>query len=282
MGKVLFGLKNVHYAKYDAATGEYGSWKPIPGAVSLSADSDATQNDFYADDVVYATISATAKETGSIEFAAITPDMYTDLFGYFYDATTGMYSQSTEPVTDTFAIGYEVSGNSGKMRGVRYNVTFTAPSQAANTMTDSTNPDTVTVNYTAIGRDFVVDGVTKNVLKSHVEETGACYDDFFTNVITPGESINDASLSAITITNIDRLSPTFASGTTNYTANATSATSTITVTKSDSDATTSIMVNGSSYSSSASWTSGQNTVTILVTNGTAVKLYTVIVTYNAA
>ena len=198
MGKVIYGLKNVHYAIYDEQTKTYGAWKAIPGAVSLSSDADTTQNDFYADDAVYATISATAKETGTIEFACITDEMYADLFNYTTDATSGLTYQNTEPIGKTVALGYEVSGNEGKMRGVRYNVTFTAPSQSSNTMTDSTNPDTVSANYTAVGRDFTigsgVNAQTVNVLKAHCTdegETHAAYDYFWNAVIVPGVAPDD-------------------------------------------------------------------------------------------
>ena len=197
MGKVIYGLKNVHYAIYtpgaNGAAGTYGAWKSIPGAVSLSADADTSQNDFYADDVVYATISATGKETGTIEFAAITDDMYTDLFGYAEDATSGLTYQVTEPTNVTVALGYEVSGNEGKMRGVRYNVTITPPSQSANTMTDSTDPDTVSCDYTAVGRDFTIgtgsSAQTVNVLKAHCTDSGQthdAYDKFWNAVVVPG------------------------------------------------------------------------------------------------
>lgn len=193
MGKVIYGLKNVHYAIYDEQTKTYGQWKAIPGAVSLSSDADTTQNDFYADDAVYATISATAKETGTIEFACITDDMYADLFNYTTDATSGLTYQNTEPIGKTVALGYEVSGNEGKMRGVRYNVTFTAPSQSSNTMTDSTNPDTVSANYTAVGRDFTIgsgsSAQTVNVLKAYCTDEGQthdAYDKFWNAVIVPG------------------------------------------------------------------------------------------------
>ena len=197
MGKVIYGLKNVHYAIYtpgaNGAAGTSGSWKSIPGAVSLSADADTSQNDFYADDVVYATISATGKETGTIEFAAITDDMYTDLFGYAEDATSGLTYQVTEPTNVTVALGYEVSGNEGKMRGVRYNVTITPPSQSANTMTDSTDPDTVSCDYTAVGRDFTIgtgtSARTVNVLKAHCTDSGQthdAYDKFWNAVVVPG------------------------------------------------------------------------------------------------
>lgn len=189
MGRVIYGLKNVHYAIYNTTTNTYGEWKAIPGAVSLSADADTTQNDFWADDVVYTTISASSKETGTLEFAAITDEMYTDLFGYKSDATSGMTWQTTEPTGVTIALGYEVSGNEGKMRGVRYNVTLTDPSQSSNTMSDSTNPDTVSANYTAVGRDFTVDGKTENVLKAHCKsdsETHDAFDNFWNAVIIPG------------------------------------------------------------------------------------------------
>lgn len=203
MGKVIYGLKNVHYAIYtpgaNGAAGTYGAWKSIPGAVSLSADADTSQNDFYADDVVYATISATGKETGTVEFAAITDEMYTDLFGYANDATSGLTYQVTEPTNVTVALGYEVSGNEGKMRGVRYNVTITPPSQSANTMTDSTDPDTVSCDYTAVGRDFTIgsgnSAQTVNVLKAHCTDSGQthdAYDKFWNAVVVPGAAPTSA------------------------------------------------------------------------------------------
>lgn len=281
MGKVVYGLKNVHYAIFDETTKTYGAWKSIPGAVSMSADADTTQNDFYADDAVYATISASNKETGSVEFAAITDDMYVDLFGYATNSATGLAYQKTEPVSTTVALGYEVSGNEGKMRGVRYNVTFTAPSQASNSMTDSTNPDTVTVNYTAIGRDFIVNGETVNVLKGHVNEGSAGYAGFWGDVITPGVSASAADLSSLTLQNVT-LSPEFSTAATTYTGIASAASGTITATATDEDATVAIAVNGTAYSSSATYAEGTNTVTVLVTNGAATKLYTIIVTRASA
>lgn len=278
MGKVVYGLKNVHYAIYDGATGTYGAWKAIPGAVSMSADADVTQNDFYADDGVFATISAANKETGTFEFAAITAEMYTDLFNY-HDGNDGLVYQLTEPTTVTVALGYEVSGNEGKMRGVRYNVTFTAPSQASNSMTDSTNPDTVSINYTAIGRNFTINGESKNVLKGHCLEGSTAYTSFWSSVMTPaGASTADATLSALTLQNVT-LSPAFSSGTFTYTGTTTSTSGTVTATATDStNAKTNIAVNGTAYSSSASYSAGENMVTVLVTNDTATALYKVVVT----
>ena len=281
MGRVIYGLKNVHYAIFDPLTNTYGSWKSIPGAVSMSSDADTTQNDFYADDVVYATLSASGKETGTVEFAAITDEMYLDLFGYVNDATNDLVYQKTEPVTTTVALGYEVSGNEGKMRGVRYNVTFTAPSQSSNTMTDSTDPDTVSVDYTAVGRDFTIDGESVNVLKAHAKEGTTAYDGFWDSVTMPGSTSKSAKLSALTLQNVT-LNPAFASSTMSYVGTATSASGTITATAADSDhAEVNILVNGSAYSSSASYSEGTNSVVVVVTNDTAIQTYTVIVNYSA-
>lgn len=191
MGMVRYGLKNVHVAEYDTTTKTYGDWIAIPGAVSLSIDVSADQNDFYADNVVYATISPTIKESGSIEFAALTEEIATKVFGYVKDATSGLTYESTKANNKTFALGYEISGNESEQRGVRYNVSFTPPSQSANTMADSTDPDTVTLDLTAIGRDFTIGDETVNVLKAHVDssEDSTAYTKFFDSVVVPGVAV---------------------------------------------------------------------------------------------
>lgn len=189
MGKVRFGLENVHYAIWNASESTYGDWKPFKGAVSLSADTDSKQTDFYADNVVYATIDSASKETGSIEIAALTKEIETDLLGYVADTTSGLNYQSTDTQEITVALGYEISGNEEKQRGVRYNVKFSRPSQSAKTKQDTTDPDTVTLNYTAIGRDFTIGGKTVNVLKAHCDNSGTdhkAYDNFFKKVPVPG------------------------------------------------------------------------------------------------
>ena len=62
-------------------------------------------------------------------------------------------------------------------------------------MTDSTNPDTVSVNYTAIGRDFTIgsgnSAITKNILKAHCTDAGethAAFDGFWNSVLIPGKA----------------------------------------------------------------------------------------------
>ena len=280
MGRTRYGLKNVHIAVWNSTTGSYGSWIAVPGAVSLSADVEANTTDFYADDIVYDTISAVLKETGSIEFAALEQSTFRTLLGDETNAS-GLTYTTTEPKDISVAFGYEVDGNKGKMRGVRYNVKFSYPSEAANTENESISPDTVTLNYTALGRDFIVDGETKNVLKAKCEEGTSAYTGFWTAVPLPGTAISDdaldlASLSIGSVT----LTPAFDADTTAYTATTTTATNTITATAADSDATV-IIRNGTTPVTSgnaATWAAGENIVTVTVINDVSAKVYTVVVT----
>ena len=188
---------------------------------------------------------------------------------------------TTEPKNISVAFGYEVSGNMGKMRGVRYNVKFSYPSESAGTQEESTTPNTITLEYTAMGRDFLVNGVTQNVLKAKCEEGTGAYEGFWSAVPLPGDAISDdaCDLSALTIASAT-LSPTFDADVTSYTTSVSSASSTVTATAADSDATV-VIRNGSTSvtsGSSASWSAGENLLTVTVINGVSTKVYTVVVT----
>lgn len=94
-----------------------------------------------------------------------------------------------------------------------------------------------------------------------------------------GSTTANAKLSALTLGSLT-LSPAFDADTTSYTAATTNATNTVTATAADSGATITI-TNGSTTvanGSAATWETGENTLTIVVTNGTATKTYTITVT----
>ena len=104
----------------------------------------------------------------------------------------------------------------------------------------------------------------------------------YTIVVTRAASSN-ADLSALTLS-VGTLSPTFVSGTTNYSASVTNATASITVTPTVADATATVKVNGISVNSGAASGSislnvGANTVQVVVTaQNSATKTYTLTVT----
>lgn len=206
MGKVKFGLKNVKYAIWTEGTGNtagsYGPWKVLtPGAVSLTADIEADSTDFYAEDTVYAVIDSVAKESGTIEIAFLPEEVKQDLFGYTVDSTTKLTYLTSDPKDIHVALGYETSYNDGtKCRGMRYDVTFSPFSEYANTMQETTDPETITLNYTAVGKKFTIgegaNATDVNILKAHVNsgtgEAGAdesVYTNFFRAVQIPGQAV---------------------------------------------------------------------------------------------
>ena len=206
MGKVKFGLKNVKYAIWTEGTGNtagsYGPWKVLtPGAVSLTADIEADSTDFYAEDTVYAVIDSVAKESGTIEIAFLPEEVKQDLFGYTVDSTTKLTYLTSDPKDIHVALGYETSYNDGtKCRGMRYDVTFSPFSESANTMQETTDPETITLNYTPVGKKFTIgegaNATDVNILKAHVNsgtgEAGAdesVYTNFFRAVQIPGQAV---------------------------------------------------------------------------------------------
>ena len=89
----------------------------------------------------------------------------------------------------------------------------------------------------------------------------------------------NAKLSALTIGALT-LNPTFDADTTDYTVATTNATNTVTATAADSGATI-VITNGSTpvaNGSAVAWSEGENTLTIIVTNGAETMTYTVKVT----
>lgn len=92
-----------------------------------------------------------------------------------------------------------------------------------------------------------------------------------------------ANLAGLTVGTL-ALSPAFSSGITEYAVTTGNATDVITAAPEDSEATVTIK-NGETTvtnGSAATWTEGENTLTVTVTSGSVTKVYTAVVTYDAA
>lgn len=103
---------------------------------------------------------------------------------------------------------------------------------------------------------------------------------FINSMLSVSSSTKSADLSALSIGALE-LSPAFNANRLVYTTTTTNATNAITATPKDNSASVNIAVNGTALNGSASWDGGENVVTVTVVNGTATKLYTVIVTKTA-
>ena len=195
--KVLFGLSNVHYAVFNDTTHTYGTPAAFPGAVNLSLSAEGDESKFYADNVVYYVTSTNSGMSGSVEMAMMPDAFATTVLGHVKDETTGLTYEPTDAVPKTVALLFQVEGDDKPRYGVLYNVTFSRPGEDAETKTESTEPKTITLNLTAIGRDFTIgtgdNATVKNIIRAHADYGDAAYTNFFTAVQAPGTPTAPAS-----------------------------------------------------------------------------------------
>ena len=151
--KVNFGITNVYYAvaTYSGSAVSYGSTKRINGAVNLSIQSDTNDDPFYADNIAYWRSSSSQGYTGTIEFARLPEDFRKDILGETVD-TNGVILETSSDTIKPFALIFQVEGDEDEEMRLLYYCTVTRPPMDANTMTDSTTPDTVTLDLTVSPR----------------------------------------------------------------------------------------------------------------------------------
>lgn len=183
---VRFGLSNVHYATGSA--GSYETPVALKGAVQLTTSPEGDSNTFYADNRAYFVTETNNGYTGTLEVAAANDDFLIAVLGYEEESTSGLTIETTEAQPTPVALLFEVDGNEEKQRTALYGVTFSRIDSEANTRADSTEPDTVTLEFTAIGEQFTVGGETKNVVKATASsaDSSNAYKNFMTKVPEPG------------------------------------------------------------------------------------------------
>ncbi|CAN2226762.1 Listeria/Bacterioides repeat [Candidatus Nanopelagicaceae bacterium] len=198
-------------------------------------------------------------------------------------------------VTATSAFTYQSAG---------LTPTFGTPTSTADGFTVSiTNYDaaftwaTPTVNSGSVAitstsgstRVLTVTGLSPGASATITQDTSRTnYTNGSATVIGAATQSNVATLSGLAIS-VGTLSPTFASGTTGYTASVANTTSSLTVTPTRTQANATITVNGTTVASgvasgSISLSVGSNTINVVVTaqDGTTTSTYTVTVTRDAA
>lgn len=187
MGKVRYGIENVYYALVDPKTGKYGDPKALKGATALTTEAEGDSTSFYADDTKYAVFETNAGYTGTLTIASLEDEARVDLLGEVKDAMGGIY-EASDSTPNAFAMMYKIKGNVCDQNFVFYEVTLSRPSQEANTTSDSTDPDTVELNFTAVPHEITIGTEVKKVTKYSMElsETNKeVYNGWFTEVKTP-------------------------------------------------------------------------------------------------
>lgn len=153
------GLSNVHYSVVtettDSKTGEvattYGTVKAWKGAVGISFDSEASLDNFFADNGVYAVTSKNSGYTGSLEIAQIPDDVYTDVYGQT-KSTDGLITETDTDVKKYIALMFEFATDTQARRVCFYKVALSLPTVEGNTDEDTIEVQTRTLDLTAVPR----------------------------------------------------------------------------------------------------------------------------------
>lgn len=186
LSKVRFGLAKAYYAVLDNNT--YGTPVALPGAVSLTLNREGSEpQTFWADNIAYyVTPAANGGYSGTLTLAIVPDKFKQDVLGEVVD-DNGMQVEVGDAASKSFALLYEVEGDADKKRYVFFNCTAQRPAPGANTKSDSTNPDTQDLEFTAIGKDFTFGGtgVVKNIVKGSAEEAATAFANWYTAVPTP-------------------------------------------------------------------------------------------------
>ena len=152
--KVRFGLKNVYYAKLtesaDSSNNVFATPVAVPGAVSMTLDSNASDGTFYADNVAYFKTFANNGYTGTLEMARINDSMMKDIFGWTLESD-GTLNEKTGVKPNPFALMFQIEGDQDNELYVLYRVVPTSkPSLGSNTVGENVEPGTQSFEFQAL------------------------------------------------------------------------------------------------------------------------------------
>ena len=182
--KVKFNLKNVHIAiltKSDQGEFTYGTPVALPGAVSLSLDSEGEASPFYADGVVYFRALTNNGYSGDLEIALITDWFRENVLKEVKDTNGVLIERSDDIEPVYFAMLFEFDGDQKAIRHVMYNCTVSArPTVESSTREDTIEPGTETLSISADPRE---DGLVK--AKTGDETDATTYANWYQSVYIP-------------------------------------------------------------------------------------------------
>lgn len=184
--KIQFGVSDVAYSVYDDSTGKYGAWVPLPGCTQLTLSPEGSTDSTYADNITFYTSTKNSGYTGSVTLLSIPDSLRTDVFGEVNKS--GLLYEITTAIPKTVALRFRVDGNVRNELTILYNVTLARPSGDNSTNEDSLSIKNYSMDITASGRDFTVDGAVINVVKATVEnstEGAKTYAKVLSEVVTP-------------------------------------------------------------------------------------------------
>lgn len=184
--KVMFGLKNVHYATYEITDGEitYDTPVAIPGAVELSLEPRGDMVEFYADDNLYYSAGNNQGYDGTLSIALIPETFAVDCLGETKDTEDMVLTENANAKGKPFALLFEFDGDVKATRHVLYNCTANRPTITSSTKTDSVEPQPNELTFVASARP------TDGAVKTKTTETTPAniYDNWYNAVYEKTET----------------------------------------------------------------------------------------------
>ena len=161
--KITFGLRNVHYAlaTFGEGTWSFGAPKPLEGAQEFSSELVGGTSQVYADDKIYHTLVSNSGATITLKLTELV--------------------EVTNAEVKTFALGYEIQGDSKARRVWYFLCTATPVGQSTKSKADSIEANSVSLTITA--RPIEVND--KEVLRVIANKGDTNYETFFDSVELP-------------------------------------------------------------------------------------------------
>jgi hypothetical protein len=278
-----YGLSTFLHAPY--SNGTYGTVSKLAGAIGYKETINTNSYKDYEDNALK--WSDESFKDGNINLTIGDDDkaVFSGLLGRSTKTLTGgkvVYAGNLNDISVPVGFGLieNIRTEAGLKYGVKFypNVTFKPYATEGKTKDGSGSYTTPSVDG-AIAVDDNGDYIFEQRYDTLSEAITVLYACFGKSVPSGSEN---ADMAALTIGDL-ALSPTFNAGVTSYVASTTDANNIITAAPSDSSATI-VIKNGTTTvvnEAAATWTTGANTVTVTVTKGTTVKVYTVTVTKTA-
>jgi phi13 family phage major tail protein len=180
--KVMFGLKNVHYATFTISNGTitYDTPVAIPGAVELSLEPRGDMVEFYADDVLYYSAGNNQGYEGTLSIALIPEQFAIDCLGESLDEDDKVLTENVTTKGKPFALLFEFDGDEKATRHVLYNCSANRPTVGSSTKTDTVEPQPNELTFIASAR--LTDGAVKTKTTSSTPDE--VYNNWYSAVYT--------------------------------------------------------------------------------------------------
>lgn len=178
--KVVFGLKNTHYAVITETDGAltYSTPVPMPGSVELSLEGRGELAEFYADDILYYSAPSNQGYDGTLTIAKIPESFLVDVLGETKDIDDGVITEKADAKQKMFALMFEFDGDQQAVRHVLYYCSASRPAIASSTKTATVEPTTSELTFVASPRP--ADNFVKS--KTTAESTPAIYEAWYNAV----------------------------------------------------------------------------------------------------